>query len=132
MMREARQAYSLTVLEQHEIFVRDGVVQASNRELQLTGETHTGTNSAPAQTAAARIRRGTDAQRSAVRHGIPVRDPPAGRPERQGAKVYNKPQALRDFNEKAGDPAVQRIHRADTGNTRAATGHANSPPSTAT
>ena len=39
MMREAaRRGHALFVLEQHELFVRDNQVQATNRQLTLTGD----------------------------------------------------------------------------------------------
>ena len=102
MMREAaRRGHTLTVLEQHEIFVRDGVVQASNRELQLTGETPHwyklgATRSTPLREFDAVLMRKDppfDMEYLYATHLLQAA-------ERQGAKVYNKPQALRDCNEK--------------------------------
>lgn len=102
MMREAnRRGHQLFVLEQHELFVRDNQVQATNRQLQLTGdETHWYRLHATRTTALADF--------DAV---LMRKDPPFDMEylyathllqaaERQGAKVFNRGQALRDFNEK--------------------------------
>ena len=102
MMREAaRRGHTLTVLEQHEIFVRDGVVQASSRELQLTGDNRHwyklgATRNTPLRELDAVLMRKDppfDMEYLYATHLLQAA-------ERQGARVFNKPQALRDFNEK--------------------------------
>ncbi len=102
IMREAaRRGHTLIVLEQHELFVRDGVVQASHRELQLTGDSPHwyrlgATCTTPLREFDAVLMRKDppfDMEYLYATHLLQAA-------ERQGAKVYNQPQALRDFNEK--------------------------------
>ncbi len=102
MMREAsRRGHALFVLEQHELFVRDNQVQASNRQLTLTGdESHwyrLGTTQiTPLQQFDAVLMRKDppfDMEYLYATHLLQAA-------ERQGARVFNRGQALRDFNEK--------------------------------
>ena len=102
MMREAsRRGHALFVLEQHELFVRDNQVQASNRQLTLTGdESHWyrlgATQITPLQQFDAVLMRKDppfDMEYLYATHLLQAA-------ERQGARVFNRGQALRDFNEK--------------------------------
>ena len=102
MMREAsRRGHALFVLEQHELFVRDNQVQATNRQLTLTGdESHwyrLGTTQiTPLQQFDAVLMRKDppfDMEYLYATHLLQAA-------ERQGARVFNRGQALRDFNEK--------------------------------
>ncbi len=102
MMREAsRRGHTLFVLEQHELFVRDNQVQASNRQLTLTGdESHWyrlgATQISPLQQFDAVVMRKDppfDMEYLYATHLLQAA-------ERQGARVFNRGQALRDFNEK--------------------------------
>ncbi|MBB5017064.1 glutathione synthase [Chitinivorax tropicus] len=102
MMREAAsRGHAIFVLEQHELFVRDGQVLATIRQLHLTGdETHW-----------YRLET-TQEQALHVFDAVLMRkDPPFDMEylyathllelaQRQGAKVFNHPRALRDYNEK--------------------------------
>jgi glutathione synthase len=102
MMREAaRRGHALFVLEQHELFVRDNQVQATNRQLTLTGdESHWyrlgATQISPLQQFDAVVMRKDppfDMEYLYATHLLQAA-------ERQGARVFNRGQALRDFNEK--------------------------------
>jgi glutathione synthase len=102
MMREAaRRGHALFVLEQHELFVRDNQVQATNRQLTLTGdESHWyrlgATQTSPLQQFDAVLMRKDppfDMEYLYATHLLQAA-------ERQGARVFNRGQALRDFNEK--------------------------------
>ena len=102
MMREAsRRGHTLFVLEQHELFVRDNQVQATNRQLTLTGdESHWyrlgATQISPLQQFDAVLMRKDppfDMEYLYATHLLQAA-------ERQGARVFNRGQALRDFNEK--------------------------------
>ena len=102
MMREAsRRGHTLFVLEQHELFVRDNQVQASNRQLTLTGDEHHwyrlgATQISPLQQFDAVVMRKDppfDMEYLYATHLLQAA-------ERQGARVFNRGQALRDFNEK--------------------------------
>jgi glutathione synthase len=102
MMREAaRRGHALFVLEQHELFVRDNQVQATNRQLTLTGdESHWyrlgATQINPLQQFDAVVMRKDppfDMEYLYATHLLQAA-------ERQGARVFNRGQALRDFNEK--------------------------------
>ena len=102
MMREAsRRGHALFVLEQHELFVRDNQVQATNRQLTLTGdESHWyrlgATQITPLQQFDAVLMRKDppfDMEYLYATHLLQAA-------ERQGARVFNRGQALRDFNEK--------------------------------
>ena len=102
MMREAaRRGHALFVLEQHELFVRDNQVQATNRQLTLTGdESHWyrlgATQTSPLQQFDAVLMRKDppfDMEYLYATHLLQAA-------EHQGARVFNRGQALRDFNEK--------------------------------
>ena len=102
MMREAsRRGHTLFVLEQHELFVRDNQVQATNRQLTLTGDEHHwyrlgATQISPLQQFDAVVMRKDppfDMEYLYATHLLQAA-------ERQGARVFNRGQALRDFNEK--------------------------------
>ena len=102
MMEEAaRRGHALYVFEQHELFVRDGGVLATIRRLHLTGD-HTHWY----RLDATEVRALADFDAVLMR-----KDPPfdmeylysthlLDAAQRQGARVVNHPQALRDFNEK--------------------------------
>ena len=52
--------------------------------------------------------------------------------EREGARVFNRPRAIRDHNEKLAIAALPRVHRADARHARRASASTHSSTSTAT
>jgi glutathione synthase len=103
MMREAaRRGHSVHVLEAHEMFLRDGTVQAPTRHLELTGGNDDWYRVAGTEPPAPLAR----FERVMMR-----KDPPFDmeyyyatllleRVAAEGSRVVNEPRALRDWNEK--------------------------------
>ena len=103
MMEEAaRRGHELSVLHQEDILCRDGVVSAHRGPIRLTGDKHAwyalgetaraaavGTST---RCSCARTRRSTWSTSTAPTCW--------SWPRRQGARVVNRPRALRDYNEK--------------------------------
>ena len=102
MMREAaRRGHSIHAFEAREMFVRDGEVRASMRRLRVAG----------GDTAWYRAQRDKELPLSDFDVVVMRKDPPFDqeyyyatllleRAEAQGARVVNRPRALRDWNEK--------------------------------
>lgn len=102
MMREAaRRGHAVFAFEQRQMFLENGVVRADVAEITLTGDALDWYRAAPAELCSL-------ADFDAV---IQRKDPPFDMEyiygtyllemaERQGARVFNKPSAIRDHNEK--------------------------------
>ncbi|QNM96846.1 glutathione synthase [Chitinimonas koreensis] len=102
MMREAaRRGHAIHAFEQRHLRVSEGRVLADARRIALTGDAHDWYRAEPAEATAL-------ADFDAV---VMRKDPPFDseylyathlleHAERQGARVFNRPQALRDYNEK--------------------------------
>jgi glutathione synthase len=102
MMREAtRRGHEIHAFEAREMFVREGVVRATARRLEVFGDNH------------AWYRAGADEERDLGSFDVVLmrKDPPFDqeyyyatllleRAEAQGTRVVNRPRALRDWNEK--------------------------------
>ncbi|WP_374347400.1 glutathione synthase [Chitinimonas sp.] len=102
MMREAaRRGHRLFAFEQADMYVRDGRVVASVREITLTGEAHAWYRAdapvtLPLQQFDAVVMRKDPPFDSEYLYATHLLE----HAERQGARVFNRPRALRDFNEK--------------------------------
>src|SRR5690349_2259065 len=102
MMREAvRRGHRIYAFEQRHLVLEEGVVTAEATEITLTGDPDDWYSEGDTATVAL-------SEFDAV---IQRKDPPFGmeyvygtylleQAERQGARVFNKPQAIRDHNEK--------------------------------
>lgn len=102
MMREAaRRGHAIYAFEQRDMVLEEGVVRASVARVHLTGE----------QDAWYRLEAAEDVELSAFDAVIERKDPPFDMEyvygtyllelaERQGARVFNRPSAIRDHNEK--------------------------------
>ena len=102
MMREAEsRGHALYAMEQHDLMWRDGVVSGRARQIHLTGEKGAWYRADPHAVAAL-----TDFDAVLMR-----KDPPFDMEyvystyllelaEQQGARIFNRPRAIRDYNEK--------------------------------
>ncbi|CAN7713734.1 glutathione synthase [Pseudoduganella sp. LjRoot289] len=101
MVEAARRGHTVYAFEQHDMALSDGVVTALAARITLTGDEHDWFRAAPRE----------EARLDAFDAVIQRKDPPFDMEyvygtyllqlaEKQGARVFNKPSAIRDHNEK--------------------------------